>query len=221
MKAKNTPPRITQTGFTMVELMVGLTIGLLAVMIIIQVISVFEAQQRNTSGSADAQTNGGIALYTIGRDMQMAGFPLVPFTNSPLECTAFTFGATGITGIAPALITDGVAAGTTNASDTITIRYGTSAMGGVPTQVSSLVGNAATVGTNLGCSVNDITILNTTSTCNLSSVTAILKRCSVGIGRMAGMPNEMQRSPTLRSVNESCVPRARRAAAAAALRALA
>jgi len=173
MTPKNSNPRIAQAGFTLVELMVGLTIGLLAVMIIIQVISVFEAQQRSTSGSADAQTNGGIALYTIQREMQMAGFPLVPFTNSPLECTAFTYGATGITGIAPALITDGVAAGTTNASDTITIRYGTSAMGGVPTQVSSLVGNAATVGTNLGCSANDITILNTTSTCNLSSVTAI------------------------------------------------
>ena len=173
MTTKNRILRCAQSGFTMVELMVGLTIGLLAVVIIIQVISVFEAQQRNTSGSADARTNGGIALYTIAREMQLAGFPLVPFTNSPLECTTTTYGATGITGISPVLLTDGVAAGTTNASDSITIRYGTSAMGGVPTTVSSLVGSAATVGTNLGCSVGDITVINTTTTCALSSVTAV------------------------------------------------
>ena len=60
-----------EAGFTLVELMVGLTIGMLATVVIMQVLSVFEAQKRSTTGTADAQTNGGIALYTITRDLQM------------------------------------------------------------------------------------------------------------------------------------------------------
>ena len=52
-------------GFTLIELMIGMALGLLAVLIITQVMSLFEAQRRTTTGSADAQTNGGIALYSI------------------------------------------------------------------------------------------------------------------------------------------------------------
>jgi type IV pilus assembly protein PilW len=162
------------TGFTLVELMVGLAIGMLAVIIIIQVMSVFEAQRNTTTGSADAQTNGGIALYTIGRELQMAGYPMLPMTDSALECTTVTFGATGISSISPVTVVEGVAvAGVSPASDTIRIRYGSSSLGGVPAQITAMVGNAATISSNLGCAVNDITLINTGTTCALSSVTAV------------------------------------------------
>jgi len=165
-----------QAGFTLVEIMVGLGIGMLATVVIIQVISVFEAQRRTTAGTADAQTNGGIALYVVGRDMQMAGYPLLPVTNSPLECTTLTFGATGITGISPITVTEGVADMGVNASDTITIRYGSSAMGGVPTQITAMgapTASDATVATNLGCQAGDITLITNGSTCAMSTATAV------------------------------------------------
>jgi type IV pilus assembly protein PilW len=167
------PYRNVQRGFTMVELMVGLTIGLIAVVIIVQVIAVFDAQRRTTTGTADAQTNGGIALYSIAREAQLAGYPLVPATDSPLECTTVTYGGTGITGITPVSITDGVSASGVSASDTITLRYGSSPMGGIQTQITSLTGNAATVKSNLGCSVNDVTIVNVGATCAMSTATAV------------------------------------------------
>ena len=108
MKPGNKHSPLHQAGFTLVELMVGLTIGLLATIIIMQVFSVFEAQKRVTTGTADAQTNGGIALYNIGRELQMAGYPLMPVTDSPLECTTTTIDPlTGIADIFPAVITDG------------------------------------------------------------------------------------------------------------------
>ncbi len=133
MESSNDRSQFHQGGLTLMEIMVGLAIGMLATLVIMQVISVFETQKRVTTGTADAQTNGGIALYNIGREMQIAGFPLLPVTNSPLECTMLTFGATGIGGISPVTITDGVAASGVSASDTITLRYGNSQMGGVPT----------------------------------------------------------------------------------------
>ncbi len=167
---RNTPH---QTGFTLVEIMVGLSIGMLATMVIMQVMSVFETQKRVTTGTADAQTNGGIALYNIGRDLQIAGFPLLPVANSPLECTTLTFGATGISGISPVTITNGVAASGVSASDTITIRYGDSQMGGVPTTIGALSTNDATVDSNLGCAVNDIAIVTNGTTCAMTSITAV------------------------------------------------
>ena len=176
MEPSNDHSTLRQTGFTLVEIMVGLAIGMLATMVIMQVISVFESQKRVTTGTADAQTNGGIALYNIGRELQLAGYPLLPVTNSPLECTTLTFGATGIGSISPVTITDGVAASGVSASDTITIRYGNSQMGGVPTQITAMgapTANDATVDNNLGCAVNDIAIVTNGTTCAMTSVTAL------------------------------------------------
>ena len=82
-----------QAGFTLVELMIGMVIGLLAALVIVQVLQLFETQKRSTTGSADAQTNGSIALYNIGREVKVAGYPLMPtglsgVADTPLECTA-------------------------------------------------------------------------------------------------------------------------------------
>jgi type IV pilus assembly protein PilW len=165
--------RFIPAGFSLIELMIGMALGLLSVLIITQVMSLFEAQRRSTTGSADAQTNGGIALYSIARELQMAGFGLMPITNPALDCTVVTYGGTGITGIAPISITDGVAAAGVDASDTITLRYATSQMGGTVSQVTSLVGNAATVGSNLGCQVGDATLASAGSTCAISTATAV------------------------------------------------
>src|SRR5262245_5437846 len=119
-----------QAGFSLVELMVGMAIGLLAVIVILQVIQMFDAQSRTTIGTADAQTNGGIALYTIARELQMAGYPLLPVADSSLECTTVNVnaGATGIGGLTPVVVTNGTAGTGIAASDSITIRYGTSQM---------------------------------------------------------------------------------------------
>lgn len=161
-----------QAGFTMVELMVGMAIGLFLVLVITQVISVFEAKNRATMGNADAQTNGGIALYTIGRDLQMAGYSLMPETSSPLECAAPAIGVAGITGISPLSITNGVTSPGVNASDTITIRYGNSLKGGVITPITAApVGNNVTVSNNMGCKLNDVAMIVDGPICTLSTVT--------------------------------------------------
>jgi type IV pilus assembly protein PilW len=166
-----------QTGFTLVELMVGLGIGMLATVIIIQVISVFEAQRRTTTGTADAQTNGGIALYNIGRELQLAGYPLMPVTSSALACTTVTGTVNGSAAspsrLSPVAIADGVAAAGVSASDTITIRYGNAPMGGVPTLVNAApTGFDANVDNNFGCQNGDITLIANGTTCAMSKVNA-------------------------------------------------
>ena len=177
MKPNGRRSRSYQAGFTLVEIMVGLGIGMLATVIIIQVMSVFEAQRRTTTGTADAQTNGGIALYNIGRELQMAGYPLMPVTDSGLECTTVTGTVNGTAAtpgrLSPVTIVDNAVGAGVNASpsDTITIRYGSAPMGGVPTLVNAApTANVANVDNNLGCQKDDVTLITTGTTCYMSSV---------------------------------------------------
>lgn len=167
------PRRAFSSGFSLVELMVGVAIGLVLTLVITQVMAVYEAQSRVTTGTADAQTNGGIALYTISRDLKMAGYSLLPVTDSPLECTTLTINATGVTSISPVTITNGAAATGVSASDTITIRYGTSSSGGIPNQITAMSGSDATTSTNLGCSVGDIAFVSNGASCAITKVSAV------------------------------------------------
>lgn len=63
-----------QLGFSLPEIMVGMVIGLLGIIIIMQVTSVFEGQKRTTTGGDDAQNGGAIALYALQRDVSQAGY---------------------------------------------------------------------------------------------------------------------------------------------------
>ena len=65
-----------QRGVTLVELLVGMAIGLFAVLLITQVAILFDSQKRSTTSGADAQINGAVALHTLQRDLQAAGFGL-------------------------------------------------------------------------------------------------------------------------------------------------
>jgi type IV pilus assembly protein PilW len=143
--------------------MVGLVLSLLVSLVIMQVFAVFEGQKRSSSGSADAQTNGSIALYNLQRDLQLAGFalPIFSSSNSPLQCSAFIPSGTDIS---PVSITDGgTAAG---ASDILTVRYGTSDAGGSPAIISTVnSGNEVLVLNNASCKVNDSVIISKGTDC--------------------------------------------------------
>ncbi|HRE13211.1 MAG TPA: PilW family protein [Usitatibacteraceae bacterium] len=71
-----TAPSRSQSGFTIVELMVGTLVALVATVIIFQVFAVSEGQKRTTTGASDAQQNGGFSLFQIERDLRMAGYGL-------------------------------------------------------------------------------------------------------------------------------------------------
>ena len=63
-----------QAGFSLVELLVAMGIGMLGMLAIMQAFSVTEKYKENTTGTSSAQTNGSIALFSIERDIRMAGY---------------------------------------------------------------------------------------------------------------------------------------------------
>lgn len=165
--AKKEPAFSTrQTGFSLVEIMVGLVVSLLVSLVIMQVFAVFEGQKRSSSGTADAQTNGHIALYNLQRDVQLAGYalPIFSSSHSPLQCTDFTPSGTDIS---PVSIIDGeTLAGTgTGASDTVIVRYGDAHSGGSPATISSVSSGTVWLLNNAACQVGDTAIVSLGSAC--------------------------------------------------------
>jgi type IV pilus assembly protein PilW len=68
--------RRAQRGLSLVELMVGVLIGMLTVVAISHVLMTAESQKRTATSGGDAQVNGTLALYALQRDVEMAGYGL-------------------------------------------------------------------------------------------------------------------------------------------------
>lgn len=62
------------SGFSLVEIMVGMVIGMLGIIVMMQIFALAEGQKRATTGGGDAQNNGAIALYGVQRDIRQAGW---------------------------------------------------------------------------------------------------------------------------------------------------
>lgn len=69
-------PRSRAAGFSLVELMVALVMGLIGMIVMMQMFSVYEEQKRRTTGGDDALSSGTIALNGLQRDIQQAGWGL-------------------------------------------------------------------------------------------------------------------------------------------------
>lgn len=161
----------------MVEIMVGMLIGLLCTIVIMQVLSVFEGQKRRTTGGSDAQINGAIALYTIERDIRMAGYG---FGNEELSCAnVFTYFDDGvaapgqITGFStsPVVITDGG-----SGSDAIATRYATSTFGAMGTTLRSTMPQSSSelnVNSTYGCADSGMVLVSQGNNCTLMQLTKV------------------------------------------------
>lgn len=77
--------RVRQYGVSLVELMVGMAIGLITVLVITQVFLMSEEQRRIPTSGANAQINGVLALDALQRDIRQSGYGL--FGGAWLGCT--------------------------------------------------------------------------------------------------------------------------------------
>lgn len=68
-----------QAGMSLIELMVGVVIGMLTILIVANTIITSEGQRRGTSSGSDAQNNAMLAAYLVERDLRMSGYGI--FTN--------------------------------------------------------------------------------------------------------------------------------------------
>src|SRR5258705_8266432 len=179
--------RVSQRGFSMVELLVAMLIGLIGMIIIFQVFEVSEGIKRSTTSGGDAQQNGVIALYTMERDFKNAGMGFNDTTFAGCNIVGFdnkratpNFPPAGVAmKLAPVFITSGAA---TTAPDQISVLYGSQpqAAGSVPLfSDMDLAQNGAEplfVTNPFGYSTGDVLVLvepATAKNCSVMEVTAI------------------------------------------------
>ncbi|KQZ41427.1 PilW family protein [Duganella sp. Root1480D1] len=175
-------------GFTLIEVMVGLLIGMLGTLIVAQAFTNNEARKRATTSNADAQANGAIALYMLERDAKAAGWGMAAGSNSYSGCTtiyaycdknASCGGAAGaLTNIsfAPALIKDG---GTK--PDTLAIQYfadpnlGSSLPSGstITTRKMLLPSAELDVANPAACSEGDLALVSQAGNCTVMKITEV------------------------------------------------
>jgi len=139
----NLRSRIARTaGFTLVEIMIGLLIGVIGIVIIMQVYAVSENYKRTATSGTDAQINGAVALYLLEREIRLAGYgmnSLVPLGCTTVRVWTTSTGSGADLPMVPLAINPaGVPAGDAN-TDVLLVSYGTSSnfVGGVQADQAS------------------------------------------------------------------------------------
>lgn len=139
MKTRAQHGLIRAAGFTLVEIMIALLIGIIGIVVMMQTFAVSEGFKRTATSGTDAQINGGVALYMLQRELRLAGFGMnVLMTEgcSGILVWRNTTSSTYMLPIAPFMINPPtVPAGDAN-TDTVLIMYGmsSSAVAGIPVQ---------------------------------------------------------------------------------------
>ena len=151
-------PGSKQNGFSLVEVLAGMLIGLVTVVVIFQVLSLSEGYKRNATGASDALENGAVSLFLLERDIRQGGAGLERSRFGDLidaSAGSRTFNFT----LAPVLITPGAG----NAADSITVVYANSTANGdikvlsVPGMASA--GDPMPLTSSYGLNVNDLFIV--------------------------------------------------------------
>jgi type IV pilus assembly protein PilW len=177
-------------GFSIVELMVGMAVGLIGITIITHLYLTNEKYKRSTTGSGTAQVNGAIALYTLERDIRMAGYGVNH--SAALGCTCAGAGcspiryyyngtysyppAGGPTSLPPLVLAPIVITSAAGVPDSITLLYGNDPEGAMPTSLSeSMPAPSAEfkVDGTAGFENNNMVLVTQGSTCMLTQITQV------------------------------------------------
>lgn len=102
-------PRQAARGISLVELMVALVIGAIAVLVVMQVFRLSEGSRRTTVGGDDAQITGAVAITALQREIKQAGFGTSAF--AVLGCSITTPGGWTVPNVAPVVINPQTAGG--------------------------------------------------------------------------------------------------------------
>lgn len=83
--------RCAQRGFSLIEIMVALLIGLIGVLVVFSVLAAAEGRKRSTAAGTEAQTGGAIALMALSGDIKLGGYGFVgaEYIGDPIPADFF------------------------------------------------------------------------------------------------------------------------------------
>ncbi len=164
----------SQNGFSLIEIMVGIVIGLIAVLVIYQVFAATEGIKRNTTSVGDAQQNGLFSSFMLGIELANSGNALANAAEKLGTCPPGASSALTWRPI-PVLINDG---GAPDTPDSFIVTYSTSnvVIAPAPFKVNNSVPANAPypVQSPTGFKVNDLIVaISGGGACGASRVTGV------------------------------------------------
>lgn len=156
-----------QRGFSLVELMVGVGVGLLSTVVIATILSRSEQQKRSSSSGSDAQIAGALALHELERSIKDAGYGLST-ESSAMGCALQARYVTGVNlaGAPANLEPVRIVPGKDGAPDSVTLMRSTASSYSLPVKIKAPMFNPAAasgstkttvvVSSTLGMSVGDL-----------------------------------------------------------------
>ncbi len=170
--------RRPQRGVSLVEILVGVVIAMLAVLVIYQVFSTSEQFKRNTTATGDAQQNGLMSSFLLAVELASAGNAMMTAGSDLAQCPDTGQMAVPNASLRPipVLITDGGAA---NKPDSMVVNYSTTQRVIAPvlfTKIALKGDNSFTVQSPTGFAAGDQVVAidpGAPGACEMTSVTAV------------------------------------------------
>jgi type IV pilus assembly protein PilW len=175
--------------------MVGMALGLVAILIVAQVFVDSSRFQVTTAATGEAQSVGNLSLYTIERELKQAGFGMATPALFGCQLTGYNNAKSTVISktLYPVEITE---AASPKDSDAITIAYGSSSTRMGPILLATAYDGLDTdlmVQNRYGLFVNDFFILSqitsTATNCILGQITALPSTNSSQIGHAPAAGN--------------------------------
>lgn len=118
-------------GFSLVEIMVAMVIGMFGIIVMMQVFALSEERKRTTTSGGDAMTEGVMGLYGLQRDIRMGGYGIGDVSvlgcnvTLPTSATPIAMAPVTINPVVPVTNAPFIPAGDPN-TDTLLVVYGNS-----------------------------------------------------------------------------------------------
>lgn len=179
----NSKRRVRQKGVSLIETLVGITIGIFITLVVAQVWGLFENQKQITITGSAAQNTGILAMTEMEQDLRSAGAGLTNsasfnctttysyYSNNGTETTPIP-AYSGSMAMAPVQITDG---GT--GPDTIVIKSSPDALSGMPTTLTQTMPQSSSelnVSSTSGFNIGDVVLaVGASGNCTVMQITQV------------------------------------------------
>ena len=147
------------SGFSLIELMVGVAIGLIGILVMFQMFALWDSHTRSTTAGGDAQVSGTLAMFNMERDVKAAGFGFGAASSPFMGCNvqandvspprAFNFPLRPVT----------ITVGAGGAPDQISILYGNSSFFESQEVLESSTGSTKTMRRRGGFRPGDLAVV--------------------------------------------------------------
>ena len=161
-------------GFSLVEILVGVAIGVVGMLVIFKTIATWDTHTRSTTAGSDAQSTGSLAMFNLERDIKQAGlgFMGIGAVTPPASLGCLVNGVDTQTGLNLAfnmvpvqiVLNPGL-------PDTINVLYGNSPFFVSEERFTSSTATSKTLDRRNGFKPGDLAIAAVGTNCNLLEVT--------------------------------------------------